>query len=76
MSVSVFLLLYALISLIAGLFFFFNVFHIARFGLNCTQTNIVLVAYTVLYLAVQLGTLVLLSPVDWTVPLEINLGMF
>lgn len=76
MSVSILLLLYAFISLVAGLFFFFNVFHIARFGLNCTQTNVVLIAYTVLYLVVQFGTLALLSPVDWTVPLDIQLGMF
>ena len=46
--------------------FFFNVYHIGRFGLQSTRTAFVLGLYTLGFLAVLAISVILLAPYDWT----------
>tara|TARA_Y100000590_G_C14869553_1_gene694583 strand:- start:36 stop:281 length:246 start_codon:yes stop_codon:yes gene_type:complete len=64
---------YGVMALIGGLFYFFNIYHILKFGLDCTATRLVVAAYTAVYgLALVIGIDILLR-FDWTGDLTINL---
>jgi hypothetical protein len=66
---------YGLIVALAGAFFFFNLFHIARYGLQSVKTGIVLLIYTITFLAVCIISVFLLGAYDWSAVIELN-GLF
>lgn len=59
------LLPYALVLLGTGLFMFFNVYHIAKFGLQSFSTTALVLAYLIAYIAVLAFSAWLLSGYDW-----------
>ncbi len=46
------LILYALAAFLGFLFTFFNVFHIAKFGLQSTKTSIIIMIYTFAFIGI------------------------
>ena len=57
---------YGVMAFIGGLFYFFNVYHILKFGLDCTATRLIVAAYTAVYgLALVIGIDLLLR-LDWS----------
>lgn len=64
---------YGLMAFIGGLFYFFNVYHILKFGLDCTPTRLVIAGYTAVYgLALVIGIDILLR-LDWSQTISVNL---
>ncbi len=71
MPASYLLLVYAFMVLVGGLFFAFNIYHIAKFGLDSFSTRIVLIGYTTIFgLSIVLGMDLLLR-LDWSRDLTI-----
>jgi hypothetical protein len=64
---------YIFVAALGGLFYFFNVFHIVKFGLNCSSTRWIAVIYSALYVGLVLLGLWILSGVDWSVPIQLIL---
>jgi len=68
MSLSLWYLLvpYVIFLIFAGVFLFFNVFHIWRYGVDDLATRSVALAYVLGYLIVLFGSLWILSSYDWS----------
>lgn len=66
------LIIYAVFVLVAGVFVFFNVFHIAKFGLQNTKTTIVLSVYVVGYIGALVLSLAILSTFDWSAMIDMS----
>lgn len=63
---AVFLIPYLLIVLIAGIFLFFNLFHLARYGVEGAGTWGLMAVYSLIYVVlVGFTSTLLLSGVDW-----------
>lgn len=54
------------IVLFAGLFLFFNLFHLARYAVDATRTYVLMGAYVGSFVLVLCFTAYLLLPFDWT----------
>lgn len=66
------LLPYGFVVLATSIFFFFNVYHVAKFGLKSLTTELVLAAYFVSYLAVLVFSVIMLLEVDWVQVVTLN----
>ena len=66
------LIVYALFVLVSGVFVFFNVFHIAKFGLQSTKTSLVLGVYVVGYIGALVLSLAILSTFDWSTMIDMS----
>ena len=62
----VFLLPYVLFFFLGFLFLIFNIFHVARFGLQSTQTTVVLTIYLVSFFVVAIFSVMLVFSEDWS----------
>ena len=51
--------------------FIFNIFHIAKFGLQSTRTAFVLGLYTLGFFSVGIISLILIAQYDWTATLDL-----
>ncbi len=71
-ALSNLLFVFTFFVLLTVLFFIFNLFHIIKFGLQSTQTTIVLGAYTLGFFIVLGGTLLMLITIDWDQPVNAN----
>lgn len=60
------LLPYAIVVLGTGIFLFFNLYHIAVFGIQASSTTFLLVLYTISYAAVLVASVIFLSSYDWS----------
>jgi hypothetical protein len=56
---------YALIVAVVGLFVFFNVYHISKFGLQSVLSRFVIAIYTLSFLAVVIISVIVLSTYRW-----------
>lgn len=73
MQASMLLYVYGCFALLTGAFFFFNVYHIAKFGVGGWSTKAVLTFYVLTFvLALSAGAFVL-STVDWSEDIELDL---
>lgn len=63
---------YVLIVAIAGLFVFFNVYHVAKFGLQSGLSLLVIAGYTLSFLAVVTISFGLLSTFDWSSTIDLT----
>lgn len=63
---------YGLLVALAAAFFFFNLFHIARYGLQSVKTGMVLLMYTIGFLAVCIASVFLLGAYDWSAVIELS----
>lgn len=61
-----FLVPYAVVMLGTATFMFFNVYHVAKFGLQSFGTTALVLFYLVLYLAVLALSASALLPFDWS----------
>lgn len=68
MSFSLWYLLvpYVLVVMSTGLFLFFNVFHIWRYGVESLATRSVAVAYIIGYGIIIVASILTLSQFDWS----------
>ncbi len=57
---------YGLLAGLACLFFLFNIFHIARYGLQSAKTGAVLMMYTIAFLVVCIISVILVIGHDWS----------
>lgn len=57
---------YALVLLGGSLFMFFNLYHVAKFGLQSFQTTMLLTMYLLSYLIVLGISAALISSFDWS----------
>ncbi len=57
---------FALVLLFSFIFFFFNIFHIRRYGVKHTNTTLLLVIYFLAYGITVSATGLYLSTIDWT----------
>ena len=57
---------------LAVMVFFFNIFHIAKFGLQSTRTAFVLGLYTLGFFAVAIISVVLISQYSWSGEIELT----
>jgi hypothetical protein len=57
---------YGLIAGLACLFFLFNIFHIARYGLQSVKTGAVLMMYTIAFLIICIISVLLVARYDWS----------
>ena len=72
MLASYLLIPYVFFAALSGLVFFFNIYHIGKFGLQSTRTTFVLALYTLGFLAVVVISIILLMQYDWTSTIYIN----
>lgn len=64
---------YLLVVVIAGIFLFFNLFHLRRYGVKSFGTWSLMMIYTLVYLAiVGLTGVALLGSTDWQQQFEIE----
>lgn len=56
---------YAVVLLGTTIFLFFNVYHVAKFGLQAFSTTALLVLYLLSYAAVLGGSALLINQFDW-----------
>ncbi len=61
---------YVLFLVIAAVFLFLNLFHIARFGLQAIKTTMLLGLYILSFLAVLTVTSLTLASFDWSEQIE------
>lgn len=57
---------YAAVLLFSGIFLFFNVFHVLRYGVDDLATRGVAVAYVIGFLVVVVASVWILGGFDWT----------
>lgn len=57
---------YALVLLGTGLFMFFNIYHVAKFGLQSFSTTVLIILYFIGYFAVLAFSASILSGYDWS----------
>lgn len=67
-----FLVPLAFVFLVTSVYLFFNVYHVAKFGLQSMLTRLVILGYIASYLAILLISAGMLSSFDWTA--TINVG--
>ncbi len=60
------LLPYALVVLGTGIFLFFNVYHVAKFGVQSVSTTLLVLTYILGYLAVLVFSASVLAGYDWS----------
>lgn len=58
---------YALVLLGSSLFVFFNLYHVAKFGLQSVQTTLLLSAYFISYLIILGVSAMLIASYQWNV---------
>lgn len=63
---------YAVVVAVTGLFVFFNVYHIAKFGLQSVTSSIVIAAYTMSFIAVLMLSLSAISSYDWSTTVDLS----
>ncbi len=63
---------YALVVAVTGLFAFFNVYHIAKFGLQSGLSLLVIAGYILSFLAVVTVSFGLLSTFDWNSTIDLT----
>lgn len=66
------LLPYALVLLGTGLFMFFNLYHVAKFGLQSFSTTALLLLYLIGYLVVIAFSVSMLSGFDWNATITMS----
>ncbi|MFA5947224.1 MAG: hypothetical protein WC813_04370 [Patescibacteria group bacterium] len=63
--VAYFLIPFVILALIAGLFLFFNVYHILKFGIESTSTFALVTIYVIGFAFLLLISMLLLSGYNW-----------
>lgn len=69
-ALSNLLFVYGFFVFLALLFFIFNIYHLVKFGLQSTKTTLVLGIYTLGFVFVLGGTLMMLWNIDWDQNIE------
>lgn len=65
-NMSLLLVPYFLTLLLAFIFLLINLFHMVRFGLQSTKTNVVIILYVSGFVFVFLVSILLITPHDWS----------
>jgi hypothetical protein len=63
--VAYFLIPFVILVLIAGLFLFFNVYHVLKFGIESTGTYTIVIIYVIGFALLLLISMLLLSGYNW-----------
>lgn len=63
---------YAIAVFCALIFVFFNIYHIASFGLQSTKTTMIIGVYILSYLFVMIISLSLIATVDWSADITLQ----
>lgn len=63
---------YALATLGTGIFMFFNVYHVAKFGLQSVSTTVLILMYILLYLAILAWSATAILSYDWTMQVMLS----
>lgn len=63
---------YAFVVLSTGIFAFFNMYHVAKFGLQAVSTTFLLGVYTVAYAVVLIASLIVMNGYNWTAAASIS----
>ncbi len=71
MPAAYFLIPYLVFAGLSVMLFFFNIFHIAKFGLQSTRTAFVLGLYTLGFFSVGIISVILIAQYDWTATLDL-----
>lgn len=66
------LIIYGIFAFLGFAFLLFNVFHVARFGLQSTKTTAVLAIYILSFLLVSIGSVFIVFSYDWSEPLHFD----
>lgn len=66
------LLPYALVLLGTSIFMFFNLYHVAKFGVQSFGTTALLLTYLIGYIAVLAFSAVLISGYDWSAAVTLS----
>lgn len=69
---SSFLFIYGFFFLLTGVFLFFNVYHILKYGLDCRATYFVVGFYVLLFGFVALGSMTYIATFDWSVVIDMQ----
>ena len=62
---AILLIPFGLVTLFALVFLFFNLFHLARYGIQSTATTTLMISYVAVFFVVLLGMGAFLATVDW-----------
>lgn len=72
LSPVIFLVIYGVFAFLATLWLFFNVYHLAKFGLHGTGTKLIIAGYIFGFLALLIGSFWLMGDYDWSRPIPIT----
>lgn len=67
-----FLIPYAVVLLGTGIFMFFNIYHIAKFGIESFTTTVVLLFYVLMYLGVLVFSAALIGAYNWSATVALS----
>ena len=70
------LYIYAFFGLFGMLFLFFNVFHLAKFGLENIKTYFIILIYLGIFIGLIAASLIVLSTVDWSREIDVKAAIF
>lgn len=69
---SSFLFIYGFFFLLTGVFLFFNVYHIMKYGLDCRATYYVVGFYILFFGFVTIGGFIYILTFDWSSTIELS----
>lgn len=74
-QMSILLIPFILVLILAFIFLLINLFHVARFGLQSTRTTIVLAGYLGVFLLVSVVSVMIVFSQDWSGEIDVS-GIF
>lgn len=72
LSPAIFLIIYGVFGFLAILWLFFNIYHLAKFGLHGNATKMIIAGYVFGFLAILLFSIFLMLNYDWSRPIPLS----